>query len=222
MNDIRLEGNVYIFTLRDTKTHITRTFTLEGKYTAAIKHYISLRPAACTTEKFFLHYANGKCYNQVIGINKIGSMPSIIAKWLNLPNPSEYTGHSFRRTSTTILSNAGASMVDIKRHGGWKSDNVAQKYIEDSINNKRKISNLISNSIIEEKTIKKSCKDEIINIETSKDDDDFGPSSSTCIIESKSSDDDDDVTVLHENTNKARAARTSGKCSTITLNIRVK
>ncbi|RYA68553.1 hypothetical protein DD592_26780, partial [Enterobacter cloacae complex sp. 2DZ2F20B] len=47
-----------------------------------------------------------------------------------------YTGHSLRRSSTTLLANTGANMTEIKQHGGWKSSSVAEQYIEDSITNK--------------------------------------------------------------------------------------
>lgn len=66
-------------------------------------------------------------------------MPREMAKFLNKPNWKQYTGHAFRRTSTTLLADSGAIMSDIKRHGGWKSSRVAQEYICDSTNNKRKI-----------------------------------------------------------------------------------
>ena len=59
-------------------------------------------------------------------------------------------GHSFRRTSTTILANTGADMITIKRHGHWRSDAVAQKYIANSITAKKKTEKLISSAIRKE------------------------------------------------------------------------
>jgi integrase len=55
---------------------------------------------------------------------------------VKLQNPEEFTGHCFRRTSTTFLADAGANLSNIKRHGGWKSTSVAEGYIENSIQNK--------------------------------------------------------------------------------------
>ena len=55
-----------------------------------------------------------------------------------MDHPEEYTGHCFRRTGTTLLSNSGAPMI-IKQLGGWKSDTVAQLYVADSLENKNKI-----------------------------------------------------------------------------------
>lgn len=67
---------------------------------------------------FFLNYKNGKCTKQVTGKNKIGNMPKEIANYLNLPDPQAYTGHSFRRTSATLLANSGFDITTLKLHGG--------------------------------------------------------------------------------------------------------
>ena len=74
-------------------------------------------------------------------------MSRIIATFLNLDNPKLYTEHSFRWTSATLLADSGANITTLKRHGGWKSDSVAEGYIEESVGNKAKIGNLISTSI---------------------------------------------------------------------------
>jgi hypothetical protein len=55
---------------------------------------------------------------------------------LKLPNPFNYTEHCFRRTSATILVDAGADITTLKRHGSRKSSNVAEGYIENSIGHK--------------------------------------------------------------------------------------
>lgn len=74
-------------------------------------------------------------------------MPREIAKYLKLENPELYTGHSFRRTSASLLADSGADMAQIKRHGGWKSDAVAEGYIENSIKNKERTSYRIGEKI---------------------------------------------------------------------------
>lgn len=86
-----------------------RTFVIEGPFLEVYKKYTSLRVANAKHPNFFLKYQNGKCYNQVIGRDKIGKMPKETAEFLKLPNSEEYTGHAYRRSSATILSNAGAS-----------------------------------------------------------------------------------------------------------------
>lgn len=70
----------------------------------------------------------------------------MIAEFLSLPEASKYTGHCFRRTSTTLLANAGATLTDIKQHGRWKSSTVAEGYIENFTRNKTKMFQKIVNS----------------------------------------------------------------------------
>jgi integrase len=72
-------------------------------------------------------------------INTIGNLPKMIAKHIGLPNCVLFTGHCFRRTSATWLADSGADIMKIKRHGGWKSNSVAEGYVEDSLENKKKI-----------------------------------------------------------------------------------
>lgn len=79
----------------------------------------------------------------------MANIPKEIAEFLNLPNPKQYTGHSFRRTSTTLLSNSGANMQSIQDHGGWKSTTVAKKYCADSDMEKFKRARAITKSIRE-------------------------------------------------------------------------
>lgn len=104
-----------------------------------VKKYISLRPSEKFTDRLLLQYRQGQCLRQVIGINKIGEAPYTIATYLALENAKGYTGHCFRRTAATLLSESGANMQLIKQMGGWRSDNVAQLYIEHSKNNRQKI-----------------------------------------------------------------------------------
>jgi hypothetical protein len=70
-----------------------------------------------------------------------------IAAFLKLPNPEQYSGHSFRRSSATILVDAGGDITALKRHGGWKSTAVAEGYIDESVKNKTDTANKISSSI---------------------------------------------------------------------------
>jgi hypothetical protein len=45
------------------------------------------------------------------------------------------------------LTDAGADMHTFKRYGGWKSDNVAEGYVETSVENKKIIATKICNGI---------------------------------------------------------------------------
>ncbi|KAJ6648987.1 hypothetical protein Bhyg_04219 [Pseudolycoriella hygida] len=62
--------------------------------------------------------------------------------WLDVK--ANYSGHSFRRSSTSLYANTGASIEAVKRHTGHSSSKVCEGYIENSIENKRKRSNEIS------------------------------------------------------------------------------
>jgi hypothetical protein len=42
-----------------------------------------------------------------------------------------------------MLADTGADLLTIKRHGGWKSNTVAEGYIETSLENKKKVANKI-------------------------------------------------------------------------------
>lgn len=146
VNDIVDKSSHLIISIPKTNTNIERTFVVENPYREIINNYIQKRPNI-DINKLFFNYKNGKCTKQTVGINKIGSYPQNISEFLGLEEPKLYTGHSFRRTSATLLANTGASITSLKRHGGWKSAQVAEGYVESSINNKRKICKKITDSI---------------------------------------------------------------------------
>lgn len=144
VDNIEDKDSILIVKVPDTKTNIDRVFTVSNlNYIEIYRKYAALRPRNATSRRLFLKYQNKRCVNQVVGINSIGKMPSMIAKHLKLPDYEAYTGHCFRRTSATLLANAGGDIFSLKRHGGWKSSTVAEGYVEDSINNKIQISNKI-------------------------------------------------------------------------------
>ncbi|KAJ8974169.1 hypothetical protein NQ317_013126 [Molorchus minor] len=92
---------------------------------------------------FFLYYKAGKCSSQPVGKNTMGKIPSVVASYLKLPDVACYTGHCLRRSSATLLADAGVDITTIKRHAGWKSTTVAEGYVENSIENKTKIANQV-------------------------------------------------------------------------------
>lgn len=149
IEDIRDLGSAFLVNVPYTKTKISRKFTITGNFYTICKKYIDLRPAYVTSQVFFLNYLNGKCTSQRIGINKFTKMGRQIAEFLKLPNPEKYSGHSFRRSSATLLVDAGGDITTLKRHGGWKSTSVAEGYIDDSIKNKMDTAHKISSSIQE-------------------------------------------------------------------------
>ncbi|KAJ3646451.1 hypothetical protein Zmor_024039 [Zophobas morio] len=66
-------------------------------------------------------------------------MLSVAAEFLNLPNPKEYTGHCFRRSSASLAADSDVDLISLKRLGGWKSSSVAESYIVESVERKKKI-----------------------------------------------------------------------------------
>ncbi|XP_022902994.2 uncharacterized protein [Onthophagus taurus] len=149
IKDIEDRESFIIITISNTKTNIQRTFTVINKknekinYLRIVRKYIKLRPNNAKSLHLFLNYRNGKCKNQVVGKGTIGALSSKMAEYLKLENAVNYTGHSFRRTSATLLANKGVDVLGLKRHGGWKSSTVAESYVEDSLQNKNQFAEKI-------------------------------------------------------------------------------
>nr|XP_023018391.1 uncharacterized protein LOC111507326 [Leptinotarsa decemlineata] len=146
--DIEDKGSILIVNIPNSKTNIQRTFVINASlgngpnYIDIYRKYISLRPKIDQT-RLFVCYRAGKCINQMVGKNTIAKLPTKIAEFLKLPNAINYTGHSFRRTSASLLANSGGDILTLKQHGGWKSTNIAEGYVQQSLAKKQKISNLI-------------------------------------------------------------------------------
>lgn len=147
VDDIERQGDIILVKLRGTKTKVDRSFVVKKEFVNIVEKYQKLRPDGIQTNRFFINYQKGKCLRQVIGKNKMSNIPKEIATYLNLPNPNLYTGHCLRRTSATLLADSGANLTIIKRHGGWKSSKVAEGYIEESVENKTKISHRVTEMI---------------------------------------------------------------------------
>lgn len=141
------DSTIFLVKLGHTKPHIMRSFAITDDFYKIVKKYTNLRPANCKCPKFFINYQKGKCFQQAIGVNKIGMIPKQIATYLNLPNPELYTGHAFRRTSASFLAGASADLTTARRHRGWKSNQIEEVYIEDSIDSKLGIDRNITNNI---------------------------------------------------------------------------
>lgn len=120
-------GNEFIVHIPERKTKTSSFFTINGRLAQIVRKYVQSRPENVKNDRFFLNYRSGKCLGQVIGKNTIANMPKNIAKYFQLPEPKEYTAHSYRRTSTTVLADSGEADIQmIKRHGQWKSTAVAE------------------------------------------------------------------------------------------------
>ena len=66
-----------------------------------------------------------------------------IASFLGLTNSEMYTGHCFRRTSASLSANAGVDVSVLKRNEGWKSNSIAEKYVEESFEGKNEVALMI-------------------------------------------------------------------------------
>lgn len=170
---VKDKGSFLYVSIPETKTSISRSFTVldEGFSVNAMeicKKYIRLRPERNISQgRFFLRYTNSKCTVQPVGINTLSRIPSQIASFLKLPDAESYTGHSMRRSSATLLANAGGDIITLKRHGGWRSSSVVEGYIEESESNKIDIARKIqgkSSTVQEISTMQSSSNAVCVNV----------------------------------------------------------
>lgn len=113
--DVTDLGDFVKVNFRHTKTKVPKEFIIrEGCLLAILRKYLSLRSDRTTHDRFFLSYRNGKCRIQPVGINNIGAIPRKVATYLGLKNPASYTGHSLRRSSTSLFANSAADLSVLK------------------------------------------------------------------------------------------------------------
>lgn len=145
--NVKHDGNEIEVNLPTTKNKEKKYYVISGEFAKIIREYMKLRPPSTTSNRFFIQFRNGKCVNQVMGKHSIAKIPKNVATFLGLDQPSAYTGHSYRRTGTTIAADAGASLEDLKRLGPWKSSKVCEGYIQQSSTYKRKLGNMITGAV---------------------------------------------------------------------------
>lgn len=95
-------------------------------YTKYREHFTEL------TGRLFRQFQGGKFIKSPLGKNAIASVPREVAMFLGLSNPHLYTGHSLRVSSATTLADEGADILELKRHGRWSSNTVAEEYVRES------------------------------------------------------------------------------------------
>lgn len=146
-DDVEMLESKIVVTIPDSKTHKKRFFAVlsEGDINpvALFKKYIALRPRHVTHKRLFISYRNGKCTIQPCGINFFSKIPKKIASYLKLENPAMYTGHCIRRSSATLLVNAGGDILQLQELGGWESSKVAKEYLEENLTKKVSIAKKI-------------------------------------------------------------------------------
>ncbi|KAJ8985286.1 hypothetical protein NQ317_007073 [Molorchus minor] len=145
VDDIEDVGSSLIVKFQTLRQKIPRIFVVTdvGNMLELFRKYLSLRPPHVKHKRLFLYYRAGKCSSQPVGKNTMGKIPSVVASYLKLPDVACYTGHCLRRSSATLLADAGVDITTTKRHAGWKSTTVTEGYVENSIKNKTKIANQV-------------------------------------------------------------------------------
>ncbi|XP_065212786.1 uncharacterized protein LOC135840275 [Planococcus citri] len=163
VQNIETHGRIFLVKIpKPDQPSITRSFTVSDHYYDIVEKYRQLRPLNVKCDRFFLSYRQGKCTIQVIGKHKFACMPREIATFLELENAHLYTGHSIRKTSSSLLANAGADRRTVKRHGTWKSTTEVQGYIDSSLHIKRRTETTVESSISQPaSTINQFVEDEV-------------------------------------------------------------
>ncbi|KAJ8976699.1 hypothetical protein NQ317_005917 [Molorchus minor] len=69
--------------------------------------------------RLFLYYKAGKCSSQPVGKNIMGKIPSVVVSYLKLPDVACYTGHCLRRSSATLLADAGVDRYHDNKESCW-------------------------------------------------------------------------------------------------------
>ena len=87
-----------------------------------------------------------------MGINYLAQTGCILAAKLKLEDPTQYTGHCFRRTSATAAANAGANTLQMKRHFGWQQESTALKYTDETRVRARKMARFLTETETTTKT----------------------------------------------------------------------
>jgi integrase len=112
-------GSVIVVEILNTKTHKPRTFTIiNGNNTVhainVFRKYKMLRPESISHKRLFINYRNKKCTVQPVGLNTLSKFPQKNAQFIGLQNSEEFTGHSSRRSSATLLADSGADITVVK------------------------------------------------------------------------------------------------------------
>lgn len=138
---------VKVLRKKTDKSGLGQTFLIPKEYTDYYKEYLHLRKPF-TNARLWLTYVQKKdnFKNSPMGINTMRVIPSLVATYLGLEKPTEYTGHALRATSATVLADSGITMENLKRHGQWKSTTVVEGYIRDSKKMKTDIATALNNT----------------------------------------------------------------------------
>ncbi|XP_050312488.1 uncharacterized protein LOC126747732 [Anthonomus grandis grandis] len=109
VEDIQDLGAVLLVKISDPKSNLYRTFTVDSAHPEVldcreiVRKYINLRPVVMKRHnRFFVTYSDGVCGISVVGTNTIAKIPSLVARFLKLPEPEKFNAHSFRSTKALL------------------------------------------------------------------------------------------------------------------------
>lgn len=102
ISDIRDLSSSFLVTIPTRKIKLQREFTIAGNFYDIVKKYVNLRPSQTNLDSFFLNYLKGKCIQQNIGIHNFSRMGKQIASFLKKPNPEQYSGLAFCKSSPAV------------------------------------------------------------------------------------------------------------------------
>ena len=109
------------------------TYLIPSLYGKLFQKYNKQLPESILPSDTYLrkYVKQFNCRKTVLGPRAVSKFVNICCEILHR-DPVGYTGHAFRRSAATNLADAGVSFVNLKRHGQWKSDSVAEGYIANS------------------------------------------------------------------------------------------
>lgn len=147
-NALTDEGDKFKVSFYEEKNKRTRTFYVgrgdeDLNALGLLRKYIEKRMKVTNVPYFFVQWRNGAIHNQRVGIKAIGKVCQIVAQFHKISDWETYTSHGIRRSSATAMAEAGVPYLDIKKYVGWKGDNAAQGYIDQSTRAKMNVANAI-------------------------------------------------------------------------------
>ncbi|XP_037041581.1 uncharacterized protein LOC119078227 [Bradysia coprophila] len=105
LNMVNDYGTEIILRIPDGMANMSKVYSISGEFADIVRKYFQLRlkTPKITTDRFFLHYREGKCIAAAMGKVTIAKMARKIAEFLKLDHPENYTGHSLRLTSSKLV-----------------------------------------------------------------------------------------------------------------------
>ncbi len=99
---------------------------------------------------------NAKFLKDPIGKNTLGIVGKEVAKILLKPNPDEFTGHCWRRSSATAAAEGGATTMELRTHFDWAQDSMCKEYVEKSSKMTRKMATMLQPRFATENSLQTS------------------------------------------------------------------